>query len=194
MYLYLGFYVLDISYFVFFFFFFNDTATTEIYTLSLHDALPIDRAHGIGARHEIARVRGGARLAVRPRTGTARPGQWRGERRGLNVRHRNSPGLARWKRERPGGHEEPRVYRRLEQEAPPQLQLLALIGAGVVACRGARRPREIPVQLLAAARVDVAGAARARGVAGIRVQRQPELLAVVTLGGEQVLHAGEPDP
>ena len=24
-----------------FFFFFNDTATTEIYTLSLHDALPI---------------------------------------------------------------------------------------------------------------------------------------------------------
>ena len=27
--------------FVFLFFFFNDTATTEIYTLSLHDALPI---------------------------------------------------------------------------------------------------------------------------------------------------------
>src|SRR6266480_8131942 len=25
------------------FFFFNDTATTEIYTLSLHDALPINR-------------------------------------------------------------------------------------------------------------------------------------------------------
>src|SRR6266478_7947972 len=33
-----------ISYlYVFFFFFFNDTATTEIYTLSLHDALPISR-------------------------------------------------------------------------------------------------------------------------------------------------------
>src|SRR2546425_10075867 len=29
------------SIFIFFFFFFNDTATTEIYTLSLHDALPI---------------------------------------------------------------------------------------------------------------------------------------------------------
>src|SRR6266513_5814368 len=27
--------------FIFFFFFFNDPATTEIYTLSLHDALPI---------------------------------------------------------------------------------------------------------------------------------------------------------
>src|SRR5258706_16445936 len=32
----------------FFFFFFNDTATTEIYTLSLHDALPIS---GIPPRH-----------------------------------------------------------------------------------------------------------------------------------------------
>src|SRR2546430_10172280 len=29
-----------------FFFFFNDTATTEIYTLSLHDALPISRVLG----------------------------------------------------------------------------------------------------------------------------------------------------
>src|SRR2546430_5901427 len=28
-----------------FFFFFNDTATTEIYTLSLHDALPISARH-----------------------------------------------------------------------------------------------------------------------------------------------------
>src|SRR6266513_5263172 len=33
--------VLFIICFLFFFFFFNDTATTEIYTLSLHDALPI---------------------------------------------------------------------------------------------------------------------------------------------------------
>src|SRR2546430_13045490 len=31
----------DIIQVYFFFFFFNDTATTEIYTLSLHDALPI---------------------------------------------------------------------------------------------------------------------------------------------------------
>src|SRR3712207_8926674 len=29
-----------------YFFFFNDTATTEIYTLSLHDALPISRGPG----------------------------------------------------------------------------------------------------------------------------------------------------
>src|SRR2546426_11473162 len=34
----------------YFFFFFNDTATTEIYTLSLHDALPISLHPGILAR------------------------------------------------------------------------------------------------------------------------------------------------
>src|SRR2546430_12276588 len=38
-----------------FFFFFNDTATTEIYTLSLHDALPISQGPacrpGGGRRH-----------------------------------------------------------------------------------------------------------------------------------------------
>src|SRR5437899_7106186 len=31
-------------------FFFNDTATTEIYTLSLHDALPIYPVRGVPAR------------------------------------------------------------------------------------------------------------------------------------------------
>src|SRR2546430_12674680 len=31
----------QLKFFIFLFFFFNDTATTEIYTLSLHDALPI---------------------------------------------------------------------------------------------------------------------------------------------------------
>src|SRR5215813_15607660 len=36
------------SFFFFFFFFFNDTATTEIYTLSLHDALPISVASVFG--------------------------------------------------------------------------------------------------------------------------------------------------
>src|SRR2546430_16631488 len=48
-----------------FFFFFNDTATTEIYTLSLHDALPISegqrRTAGLEAREEravLARPRG----------------------------------------------------------------------------------------------------------------------------------------
>src|SRR2546429_9382273 len=35
-----------------FFFFFNDTATTEIYTLSLHDALPIFMVLGPLARNK----------------------------------------------------------------------------------------------------------------------------------------------
>src|SRR5215471_15871458 len=35
---------MSIVFSVIFFFFFNDTATTEIYTLSLHDALPISGA------------------------------------------------------------------------------------------------------------------------------------------------------
>src|SRR2546426_4666330 len=39
-----------------FLFFFNDTATTEIYTLSLHDALPISRALGDHARRLVARL------------------------------------------------------------------------------------------------------------------------------------------
>src|SRR5256885_3010415 len=42
-----------------FLFFFNDTATTEIYTLSLHDALPISRGSG-GA----GEARQGAQRAV----------------------------------------------------------------------------------------------------------------------------------
>src|SRR5438132_6088767 len=37
----LSFHVYFSMYLFFLFFFFNDTATTEIYTLSLHDALPI---------------------------------------------------------------------------------------------------------------------------------------------------------
>src|SRR2546429_2351648 len=39
------------------FFFFNDTATTEIYTLSLHDALPILGLKGGGHQHSAADLR-----------------------------------------------------------------------------------------------------------------------------------------
>src|SRR3712207_9247871 len=35
------------------FFFFNDTATTEIYTLSLHDALPISSARRLPAAADV---------------------------------------------------------------------------------------------------------------------------------------------
>src|SRR5205823_13062539 len=43
LYAYLFLFSYCIFFFLFSFFFFNDTATTEIYTLSLHDALPICR-------------------------------------------------------------------------------------------------------------------------------------------------------
>src|SRR5437899_7533012 len=62
-----------------FFFFFNDTATTEIYTLSLHDALPISPKRPI--------------VYCSPPTPTARarrsPGTWRPDRKStrLNSSH-----------------------------------------------------------------------------------------------------------
>src|SRR6266480_6538036 len=55
--------------FLFFFFFFNDTATTEIYTLSLHDALSISRhlprAHSHASVSGSAARRRGSRVACR---------------------------------------------------------------------------------------------------------------------------------
>src|SRR2546422_10771407 len=58
-----------------FFFFFNDTATTEIYTLSLHDALPIYSRHlapKASALPGCATPRGCRILRLRP---------WHGQRR-----------------------------------------------------------------------------------------------------------------
>src|SRR5690348_18102215 len=52
-------YFLSISFNLTFVFFFNDTATTEIYTLSLHDALPIYFVVQIkGLLHEFGNVFG----------------------------------------------------------------------------------------------------------------------------------------
>src|SRR4029077_14280476 len=59
---------------------FNDTATTEIYTLSLHDALPIcrGRQQGNGRRHAAALGRCAGRYCCRTRaigSGQAPAGQ-----------------------------------------------------------------------------------------------------------------------
>src|SRR3712207_7453822 len=80
------------------FFFFNDTATTEIYTLSLHDALPISggragcRSGAPGEGHRIdhrVHDEGRQEVAVRDR-GTDRPGS-PGDRKStrLNSSHAN---------------------------------------------------------------------------------------------------------
>src|SRR5690242_21589232 len=50
------------------FFFFNDPATTEIYTLSLHDALPIFRPSRRGRRGPRARASAQRRARTRPRS------------------------------------------------------------------------------------------------------------------------------
>src|SRR5689334_24414241 len=54
------------------YYFYNNTAPTEIYTLSLHDALPI--WGGVHARAEHAGVRRAVRVVLRPeRAGRLRP-------------------------------------------------------------------------------------------------------------------------
>src|SRR2546427_11043770 len=80
------------------FFFFNDTATTEIYTLSLHDALPISagelagdsRGAGIPAA-ALARPRAGGRQEARD-VRPAREGAHRRRERDLGTVRR----LGRW--------------------------------------------------------------------------------------------------
>src|SRR6266566_2645889 len=106
---------------ILFFFFFNDTATTEIYTLSLHDALPISpgrrrrsrRAHDARAEAHGAGGAAGHRVPLRRAVGRS------GDR---------AP-------ERDGGDEEPAVAADvlvLARAAEPGAQRLARPG---VQCR-----------------------------------------------------------
>src|SRR3712207_7233710 len=86
-----------------YFFFFNDTATTEIYTLSLHDALPISsgdggpagcwasatgRAAPTAGRRRSPRAGRGGRAARSPRRSPPRPSTDRKSTR-LNSSHAN---------------------------------------------------------------------------------------------------------
>src|SRR5215216_7413853 len=80
-----------------FFFFFNDTATTEIYTLSLHDALPISVGLGRGRPIPGCRSRSTASSTVLlhelfgPRMTVRGPGErsrWRIPRKRSTVRCR----------------------------------------------------------------------------------------------------------
>src|SRR2546422_1371765 len=68
---------LNVNNSIFTFFFFNDTATTEIYTLSLHDALPISSrgrpcTTSTPARPHRARSRAAGRGGGRPLRGSGR--------------------------------------------------------------------------------------------------------------------------
>src|SRR6202167_6864596 len=93
-----------------FFFFFNDTATTEIYTLSLHDALPI---YALPAGHGWDRVPGVTLLGDRSEEHTSElQSPWhlvcrlllekknRGETCGRAKHTRTLPGRDSWPRGR----------------------------------------------------------------------------------------------
>src|SRR5256885_9833629 len=75
-----------------FFFFFNDTATTEIYTLSLHDALPISVAAAVEIQRALRAQTWPADVPIRVRmaihTGEA-GADYRGDRKStrLNSSH-----------------------------------------------------------------------------------------------------------
>src|SRR3712207_9342820 len=62
-------------------FFFNDTATTEIYTLSLHDALPISVGGGGRADLLLRGLRGAGQRGQARRGGAGRGRRARGRRR-----------------------------------------------------------------------------------------------------------------
>src|SRR5260370_23099583 len=71
--------------FALYFFFFNDTATTEIYTLSLHDALPICAARRRPGRGDSLRPRAAGTL----RAGGADQPPAAGRARALGLRARS---------------------------------------------------------------------------------------------------------
>src|SRR2546426_12232822 len=86
------------------FFFFNDTATTEIYTLSLHDALPISHPRRDEAPGDAAREPGAARADAPG--GDARPQPHRVEgdgRLGLRLRDSRAGPVPRERSARPQG-------------------------------------------------------------------------------------------
>src|SRR6266436_1982217 len=89
----------------FFFFFFNDTATTEIYTLSLHDALPIPRQ-----RHRKRRGRRQERQAERLDQLVA------AKRQRVEVRHERNHKYA--------GEDRKQSGERADERSEPPLRLL----------------------------------------------------------------------
>src|SRR2546427_194238 len=89
-----------------FFFFFNDMATTEIYTLSLHDALPIARATTAHPSRRAAPTGPSPRCAPRP-----------ADRRAAPRRRRSPPGP--WECAAPPGRSDDRRGSRPHRVAAP---------------------------------------------------------------------------
>src|SRR2546421_11953356 len=103
-----------------FLFFFNDTATTEIYTLSLHDALPISCARPIPPqnmfRSDSSRIRSPAgRRCESPGSTSSDPDS--GRSRGLSLHTKRPP--PRWIGENASIRDEPTGLRDSEQAECP---------------------------------------------------------------------------
>src|SRR3712207_7507378 len=75
----------------FYFFFFNDTATTEIYTLSLHDALPISKGSTTVTEQPMPTAVAATSQPMKPApmTTTRAYGRSRSESTRLNSSHAN---------------------------------------------------------------------------------------------------------
>src|SRR2546421_6175400 len=76
-----------LSFFLTSFFFFNDTATTEIYTLSLHDALPISSTRTIASRSARAAPATSSGVSPFTRKPISRAAIWTGGGGGRSEEH-----------------------------------------------------------------------------------------------------------
>src|SRR5438552_17835191 len=79
-----------------FFFFFNDTASTDIYTLSLHDALPISYSIVIGSKHITLNATGGGFLTASKQFRHGATSKSRSNTASNSTKHK-SPHLSGWR-------------------------------------------------------------------------------------------------
>src|SRR2546421_8685080 len=130
------------------FFFFNDTATTEIYTLSLHDALPI-------LARQSLRCNGGEDLADRVVTQPHRPGVLAQRRRPyrLSAVRGEGRGICGGGADQPGGLSRELILGRMELEKMSAYDVLSPVPRlqqkiASVSFRYPQTCRRCPLQLL----------------------------------------------
>src|SRR3712207_2559201 len=136
-----------------YFFFFNDTATTEIYTLSLHDALPIYRRLGHRGACRVVHAglrslrRAGGRGPHRLPAGAVGPRAVRLRRRAAAPDHRSRAGRPRRSPGRAAGAppaERPAPTRQRDRRAPPVRLPGALLRRRPLPARQQRQVLRVP--------------------------------------------------
>src|SRR2546422_11014758 len=150
-------------------FFFNDTATTEIYTLSLHDALPICPA--------VAGTRAGVLERAPVRVVAGPPRHVRLARpRATRAGHTPLAARATGRSARPGGERapgcQPTAHRRVrEPESPDHQQAIAPAGAGRPGGLGAGSGAGAESRGATRPRLRAGAGALARSCEGLRTRR-----------------------